>query len=223
MNEFRLIDVSTAVTLRRELLEAIQQKFPDFQAFDDLQWPLLITATGSPLPRPKTRMRARMALIDSDDDEEENSSFDQTSLKRYWERIRERYNNRSFNLANLSIPQADSIPKNWTVISINITEDKSTMFVSRQRPQHEPLVFCVPLKGRRETEEDEHLTFDDALNEFKQIITLSNQGTRQAIHVKNNDPQARAAWWAERSALDKRLQELLENIEFCWLGAFKVR
>jgi len=29
--------------------------------------------------------------------------------------------------------------------------------------------------------------------------------------------QARAAWWAEWNALDKQMQELLENIEFCWL------
>ena len=214
------IDVSTAITLRRELLEAIQQKFPDFQAFDDLQWPL-ITPNGSPLPRPKTRMRARLVMMDSDDDDDSN--LDEASLKLYWASIREKYNDRSFNLANLSTPQADGLPKNWTVINMNITDDKSTMFVTRQRAQQEPLIFCVPLKGRRETEEDEHLTFDDALNELKQIIALSNQGTRQAIHVKNNDPQARASWWAERIALDKRLQELLENIEFCWLGAFKVR
>ena len=218
---FVVLDASAAVTLRRELLEAIQQKFPNLQAFDDLQWPL-ITPNGSPLPRPKTRMRARMALLDSED-EDDGSNLDETSLKQYWDSIRDKYNNRSFDLANLSASQADCLPKNWTVISINITEDKNTMFVTRQRARQEPLIFCVPLKGRRETEEDEHLTFDDALNELKQIITLSNQGTRRAIHVKNDDPQARASWWAERSALDKRMQELLENIEFCWLGAFKVR
>ncbi|KAJ3513288.1 hypothetical protein NMY22_g15087 [Coprinellus aureogranulatus] len=28
-------------------------------------------------------------------------------------------------------------------------------------------------------------------------------------------------WWKGRHALDLRLKELLENIEFCWLGAFK--
>jgi separase len=216
-----LLDVSTAITLRRELLEAIQQKFSNLQAFDDLQWPL-VTTNGSPLPRPKPRMRARMALMDSDD-EDDDSNIDTASLKQYWDSIRDKYNSRSFSQVNLSTPQADCLPKNWTVININITEDKNTMFITRQRAQHEPLIFCVPLKGRRETEEDEHLTFDDALNELKQIITLSNQGTRQAVHVKNDDPQARASWWAERSALDKRMQELLENIEFCWLGAFKVR
>ena len=163
-----------------------------------------------------------MNVVDYSDDEDEDSNVDEASLRQYWNSIRDKYNNRSFNLVNLCAPKADCLPKNWTVISINITEDKNTMFVARQRAQYEPLVFCVPLKGRRETEEDEHLTFDDAMNELKQIITLSNQGTRQAVHVKNDDPQARASWWAERNMLDKQLQELLENIEFCWLGAFKV-
>ena len=215
-----LLDVSTAITLRRELLEAIQQKFPSPQTFDDLQWPL-ITPNGSPLPQPKTGTRARMMLMGSDDDDDSN--LNEAFLKQYWESVRDKYNNRSLDIVNLSTPQTDYLPKNWTVVSINITDDKNTMFVTRQRAQREPLIFCVPLKGRRETEEDEHLTFDDALNELKQIITLSNQGTRQAVHVKNDDPQARASWWAERSVLDKRMQELLENIEFCWLGAFKVR
>lgn len=218
LKEFGCVDCSTAITLRRELLEAIQQKFQDSQALDDLQWPLM-SPNGSPLSS-QTRLPARMTLMDSD--EEGGPDLGKTSLKQYWESILEKCNNRSFNLVGLSDHRADNLPKHWTVVNINITEDKSTMFVTRQRALHEPLIFCVPLKGRRETEEDEHLTFDDALNELKQIITLSNQGARQAIHVKNNDPQARASWWAERIALDKRMQELLDNIEFCWLGAFKV-
>lgn len=143
-------------------------------------------------------------------------------MKKYWENIRDRYHTQSLDLTNLSVSQSDRLPKNWTVISINVTEDKSTMFITRQVTQEEPLIFCLPLRGRRETEEDEHLSFDDALKELKDIIALSNQGTRQAIHVKNDDPEARATWWKERIALNKRLQELLENVEFCWLGAFKV-
>jgi separase len=118
-------DVSTAITLRREMLEAIQQKFPDFQTFDDLQWPL-ITPNGSPLPRPNTRVRARLAMIDSDD-EEDNSDPGDISLKRYWETIRENYNTRVYNVDNLSTSQVDHLPKNWSVISINITEDRTTI------------------------------------------------------------------------------------------------
>jgi separase len=158
-----------------------------------------------------------------DSEDEEDTPRDVKSLKQYWETIRAKYQAHTLDPTSLSFTQADKLPANWTVVNISVTEDKNTMLVSRQRANIEPLIFCVPLKGRRESDEDEHLTFDDALDELREIIRLSDEGTRRAVHVKNNDQQARASWWAERSALDKRMQELLENIEFCWLGAFKVR
>lgn len=218
-----LLDVSTAITLRRELLEAIQGKFPDAQGFDDLQWPL-VTSNGTPLARPKTRMQGRLALMDSfnSDGNEDDNETDESALKQYWAGVQERYDSRPITLTGLSTSRADHLPKNWTVINITITEDQNTMFVTRQRATQQPLVFCLPLKGRRESQEDEHLTFEDALAELKAIIAESDQGTRAAVHVRKDDPQARAAWWGDRSALDKRMQELLANIEFCWLGAFKV-
>ncbi|KAH7929994.1 hypothetical protein BV22DRAFT_1001613 [Leucogyrophana mollusca] len=218
----RLLDSSTAITLQRELLEAIQHKFLEVQDLDDLQWPLM-TLSGSPLPRPKPRAQTRFnrSPPDSEDDSEGDDSSTDRSLKSYWETIRAKYESHTLDATTLSAPRPAALPTNWTVVNISLTEDKSTMFVCRQRVQSEPLVFCVPLKGRRETEDDEHLAFEDALNELGEIIRLSDQGTRQAVHVKNDDPQARTAWWADRIALDKRMQELLENIEFCWLGAFK--
>ncbi|EGO04017.1 hypothetical protein SERLA73DRAFT_84238 [Serpula lacrymans var. lacrymans S7.3] len=217
----RLLDASTAITLHREIMETIQHKFPDVQRFDDLQWPLM-TPNGSPLPRPiaqaaKTRLRA----LEGSDDGDNDTTTDDKSLKEYWEAILSRYESHTLDTAALSTSRVDSLPDNWTVVNITITEDKNTMFVCRQRARSDPLIFCVPLKGRRETDDDEHLTFDDALNELKEIIRLSDQGTRQAAHVKKDDQKARTAWWADRSALDKRMQELLENIEYCWLGAFK--
>lgn len=218
-----LSDVSAAIALRRELLEAIQGKFSDAAGFDDIQWPL-VTANGTPLPRPKTQMQGRMSLMDSfnSDDSDDDTQMDESALKQYWASVQERYNSRPITLTDLSTSRASHLPKNWTVISITVTEDQNTMLVTRQHAAHQPLVFCLPLKGRRESEEDEHLTFEDALTELKAIISESDQGTRAAIHVRKDDPQARAAWWADRSALDKRMQKLLANIEFCWLGAYKV-
>ena len=96
------------------------------------------------------------------------------------------------------------------------------MFVTRQRARQRPLIFCLPLKGRREGQEDEHLTYDDAITELKEIIRLSDEGAQQAGGVKKDDKAGRVAWWKGRTDLDKRLKELLTDIEFCWLGAFKV-
>ncbi|KAG2059858.1 hypothetical protein BDR06DRAFT_1062636 [Suillus hirtellus] len=105
----------------------------------------------------------------------------------------------------------------WTVIYVSLTSDKSTLFISQQNISSEPLMFCVPLKGRRKSDGKEHITFDNAVKELAEIIHLSNQGTCNAVNVRNDDPQARTAWWVEHNILDKRMQVLLENIEFCWL------
>lgn len=203
------------------MLETIHHKFPDFRTVDDLQWPLM-TPNGSPLPRPKNRTHSRFNTLTDSDEDTDPSDADEKSLKQYWEIIRDKYKAHALDASTLSRSQADMLPPNWTVVSINVTDDKSTLFVTRQRAHTEPLIFCVPLKGRRESADDEHLTFDDALNELREIIRLSDAGTREAAHVQKDDQQARAAWWAARNALDRRMQELLENIEFCWLGAFKV-
>ncbi|KAJ7709735.1 peptidase family C50-domain-containing protein [Mycena rosella] len=221
-----LLDVSTSITLGREMLEAIQHKFPAFPVVDDLQWPLA-TRNGSPLPRLQNGVPSRFnpntsfgSELDVSDDE---IDVDERSLRDYWESVRSKYQSQAPDISTLSASQMAGVPQNWTVVHISVTDDKSTLFVTRQHGgdvKATPLVFCVPLKGRRDDEEDEHLTFEDALREFNDIVKLSDEGTRGAVHVKD-DPEARARWWKERTALDTRMRELLENIEFCWLGAFK--
>ena len=73
------------------------------------------------------------------------------------------------------------LPSSWIVIHINVTEDRSTLYITRQEhgdTRRVPLMSCVPLKGRRDDESGaehvEHLTFEDAINELNNIIKLSN-------------------------------------------------
>ncbi|KAI0747689.1 peptidase family C50-domain-containing protein [Daedaleopsis nitida] len=214
----QLLDASTVTTLRREMLEVIRHKFLNMNATDDLQWPL-ITPNGSPLPpslRPKPVTRYSNSLL-SDDEE----PMDDVDLKSYWDAVKKRYESQCFDTQKMSVSQADSLPPHWTVVNVSVTEDRHTMFVTRQRAGKKPLIFCLPLKGRREGQEDEHLTYEDAIRELQEIIRLSDEGTRQAADVKKEDKAARVAWWKARTELDTRLRELLADIEFCWLGAFK--
>ena len=44
-------------------------------------------------------------------------------------------------------------------------------------PSH---IFCLPLKGRWESDEDEHLTYEDAMTELWTIVELSDEATRHA-------------------------------------------
>jgi len=201
------------------MLEVISYKLPSRHR-DDLRWPLLAADGARPDTSSRKMNEGNFSPIDSDDDNDEQS--EDSLLAEYWGSIRSKYQQLPFDLANLARSKVDTLPANWTVVHIYLTEDQNTMFVCRQRANQRPLIFSLPLKGRRETEEDEHLTFQDAIVELREIVRLSDESTKSAIAVKGQDQRARAAWWAERGALDKRLKDLLESIEFCWFGAFKV-
>lgn len=168
---------------------------------------------------PKHRKRTRFVSFDSDD--EELPETKQSMLATYWQALAKKYQEQPYDSSNLAKPREIPLPANWTVVSISVTEDKNTMFVTRQCANKEPLIFYIPLKERRDSEDEEYLGFDDALAELREIIHLSDEGTKEAANVKSRE--ARAGWWANRSALDTRMKQLLDNIEFCWLGAFKVR
>jgi separase len=210
------------------MLEAIQHKFP-YQPTDDLQWPLL-NSDGVSLPRPQPKVPRQLSFVDDLDSDEDESTTSNSPLAEYWNAVRTRYQSRILDPSSLSTSQMIGLPSNWTVIHINVTEDKSTLFITRQEGGEDcrsPLIFCVPLKGRRDSgngqDEEEHLTFENALDELKDVVRLSDEGTKSAIHIKADDQKARTSWWKTRVELDTRMRELLENVEFCWLGAFKVR
>lgn len=202
------------------MLDVIRHKFLSVNTMDDLQWPL-ITPNGSPLPpQPKAERLTRFSnssLLESDDE-----PMDDVDLKSYWEAVAKRYETQCFDAQRMSVSQADSLPPHWTVVNVSVTEDRHTMFITRQRAGRKPLIFCLPLKGRREGQEDEHLTYDDAIKELQDIIRLSTERTKQAADINKEDRAARVAWWKDRTELDTRLRDLLADVEFCWLGAFKV-
>jgi separase len=202
------LDDSVAITLRREFVEAIDQKFPA-SLTDGLAW-LTITDEDS---------RKDSKASDEDEDKDEDSKL---YLKNYWHSVRSRYCSNTV-LDNSITPQVDTLPGNWMVISISITDDKSTMFLSRQRPHHNSLLFCVPLDrhGRREEDSEERLLFDDVMRQFKNILHENDISGKNAKEIPADAREAKMAWWARRVALDNQLRDLLDNIEFCWLGAFK--
>lgn len=225
--------MGASLTLRRDMLEAAEHKLRSKQVPDDLVWPP-IAESGCSLPPTASTTGARyrsLYLSDSEDDPDgEKEEANKTSVDDYWRDVKERYKLHNFDPSALSPSEAVGLPSNWAVININITDDKSTLFVSRQEGGEEskdPLIFCIPLKGRRdhgneEDEKEQHLTFVDAVQELHDIVRSSDECTKSAVNIKPGDDEARSNWWKQRGRLDVRMRELLENIEYCWLGAFKV-
>ncbi len=204
--------------MQKELTESIQYKFPEL-GLDDLQWPSFVPL--HPVGRARSKTTIQNIFDESSEDEDESEGV--VNMRKYWEGVLDRHNRQVLIKQDGPNAELDKLPHNWAVVSISLTDDKSTLLLSRQRANKEPFVFCIPLRGRRENDEDEHFTFDDAVAELKDIIYCSDEGTRQASQIDKEDKEGKAAWWAERKRLDERMKSLLENIEFCWLGAFKVR
>ena len=55
----------------------------------------------------------------------------------------------------------------------------------------------------------------------KQIIKGSDDTIKLASAGKVTTDDDKIEWWNVRKALDSRMRQLVKNIEFCWLGAFK--
>lgn len=225
-----LSDISVALTLRRDMLEVVPHKFPPSQFIDDLQWPLLSDA-GTSIPRLPSSSSKFLLAPESDsesDDDIDSPRVKDAAVKAYWDSVHAKYKPRALQVSQPFTPETSQLPSNWAVINITVTSDKGTLFISRQdggSESKEPLIFCIPLKGRRDHgdgEDENHLTFDGALQELQDIVRASDECTKSAVNIKADDDEARSNWWKTRGQLDVRMRELLENIEYCWLGAFKV-
>jgi separase len=97
------------------------------------------------------------------------------------------------------------------VIHVRLMSGKSSMLISRLHTRS-----SQPLEDKMRSMHDESrlpVMLEDALHALREIVRLGDESMRRAAHVRSDDLHARAGWWAERAALDKRLLALLENIE----------
>lgn len=114
----------------------------------------------------------------------------------------------------------DILPKPWTVVSVTLNEECSELYVTRYRAGQSPLILRLPFsRQKHDDDDDEAFDYHKAKAELQDIIQTSdyschNAGSLEAKGAKNN-------WWSEREALDRRLHELLMNVENIWFGGFK--
>ena len=191
-------------------MEAIEGKFIDISS-GTTDWP---TLDGGSL-------KASTRSQDKEKDAEEDVTTD-PALVEYWNGVRTRHTTRSYLSPDGPSYDLSVLPKTWAVVSISVTEDRNTMFISRHQNGHDPLVFCLPLdrQSKREGEEEDVFTFDAGILELKTIIKLSEECSKSSKFVQTEDDKI--AWWGTKRELDERMKDLIGNVEFCWLGAFKV-
>ena len=114
----------------------------------------------------------------------------------------------------------DIIPKQWTAVSLSVSEDCGDLRICRFRSGSSPFVISIPLnKQEIRDPQEENFGFNEAKAELRKIIDLANFSTHDAGDLSKKG--AKTAWWDARAGLDSRLKDLLMNIENIWLGGFR--
>ncbi|KAK3686887.1 separin protein [Vermiconidia calcicola] len=114
----------------------------------------------------------------------------------------------------------DIIPKSWTAVSLCMSEDCSELYIARYRSGQSPLIVRLSFSRHKPDEvEGEAFDYRKGKAELQEIIELSNYTCHNpgSLDAKG----AKSKWWKERDALDRRMHELLTNIENIWFGGFK--
>jgi separase len=194
------------------LLEAIESKFAGSNLVD-VGWPSIDGA--------RSLSSSQKSKVPLDPEAEEDVTTD-PALVEYWGQVRAKHTSRSFLSPDSPSYDLSVLPTTWAVVSMSVTEDRNTMFISRHQNGHEPLVLCLPMdrQSKREGEEEDVFTFEAGLAELHAIIQASDYCSKTAKSMET--PEEKVGWWNTKRALDKRMKDLTDNVEFCWLGAFKV-
>ncbi len=135
---------------------------------------------------------------------------------------------RSPELETVSAPDfqssfLDILPKTWTAVSLCLNEDGSELLIARYRAGVSPLILKVPFSrhtpGDDDDVDDSRFDYHKGKAELQEIIELSNYTCHNPGSL--NAKGAKTKWWEEREDLDRRLHELLINMENIWFGGFR--
>ncbi|KND92105.1 Separin [Tolypocladium ophioglossoides CBS 100239] len=126
----------------------------------------------------------------------------------------------STDLTRFQRTYVEMIPKNWSVISMSLTENRHDLCITKLQAGHSPFILRLPLERANSRDADsEVFNFEHGREELVDIIKLANETSHSARDFAAKGE--RSAWWSEREALDSRLKDLLVTIETTWLGGFK--
>ncbi|KAL2824028.1 peptidase family C50-domain-containing protein [Aspergillus cavernicola] len=113
----------------------------------------------------------------------------------------------------------DILPDNWNVLSLSLSADQAEFVVSRLHQGCAPFLLRLPLRRGNSEDEEEQFTFEDGREEMQKLIRLANESAHAAkLQI---DRQSKKEWWKNREALDRRMENLLQNIESVWFGGFR--
>lgn len=124
------------------------------------------------------------------------------------------------DMSRLQMNYIEMVPKNWSVISMSLSDNRHDLYITKFQAGHSPFVLRLPLERANSRDVDSGIfNFEHGQEELLDIIKQANETCHSARDFTAKGE--RNAWWAEREELDGRLKDLLETVESTWLGGFK--
>lgn len=115
----------------------------------------------------------------------------------------------------------DFLPPKWAAVSISVCSETGSLVLSRFEKNKDPFLLNLPLNRHNcRDANEEFFSFEHGLMQLHEIIELSNATASAKRTSTIRTKEERQSWWKERYELDQRLQELLHDAEYCWIGGF---
>ena len=112
------------------------------------------------------------------------------------------------------------LPEAWDVVSMTLTESEEEVMISKLRLGDAPFMLRIPLNRQTGLDcEEASFGFAEARHELQDTVEMANRSSQDA--QSQTQKIAKKEWWNTRNTLDKRIQNLLTNIESIWLGGFR--
>ena len=115
----------------------------------------------------------------------------------------------------------DIIPKDWSVVSISLSDSAHEFCITKLQADHNPFVIRLPLDRTEsgEADDEDGFGFPQARKELLDLIEKANASCHSGRAATTKE--TKEEWWEEREALDSRLGDLLTRMESVWLGGFR--
>ncbi|CCH60037.1 hypothetical protein TBLA_0C02250 [Henningerozyma blattae CBS 6284] len=118
--------------------------------------------------------------------------------------------------------ESSALPK-YSIIALDICPITGHLIISKSFSyNNKKLHIRISLDRARSRDLDANsISFKQFKNELDTIIKLNNDTTSLSVTSKIKTKEDRKSWWKQRHDLDKKLQDLLLQLEITWLSGLK--
>ncbi|KAK3674926.1 separin protein [Recurvomyces mirabilis] len=165
---------------------------------------------------PRTHAQVReLATVEVDIEAAESSSpFQWPSLPK------DEHHAESLTAVQFQEQYVDILPESWTAVSLYPNAECTELYAVRYRAGQSPFLLRLPFSRHKpDAENEEPFDYNKGKAELQDIVAASNYSCHNTKGMEGKG--AKSNWWTEREALDRRLHELLLNMENIWFGGFK--